>query len=332
MSTDVELRRLLGRLRLRHLQLLDALGRDPNVGRCARLLNMTQPTASKLLREIEDIFGTALFERNRRGLSPTPAGMAMTRRATLLLAETAAAHAELQATLRGATGRFRLGVFPVAIPEFLPSFCQELDTLWPGLTLALEEGIEDKLQAELKAGQLDCVFGRIVPESLTPDLHHELLYREPTAIVCGAAHPIRRARGARLDTLLAECQWILPASQGAVYNLVAARLAMLGAPPPRVVYETSSVFVTLEMLRHTRLLAVLPLRVARHYARAGEVARIPLTDIESSYAVGMVYRRDAGRNVLMQAVLSAARLAATRVGLGQAAGSPPADTEYLPKS
>ncbi|MCK9512220.1 MAG: LysR family transcriptional regulator [Pigmentiphaga sp.] len=318
MTADVEFRRLVGRLRLRHLELLDALGRDPNVGRCARRLNMTQPTASKLLREIEDIFGAALFERNRRGLSPTPAGVAMTRRATLLLAETAAAHAELLATRQGATGRLRLGVFPVAIPEFLPAFCRELDTLWPGLTLALEEGIEDKLLAELKAGQLDCVFGRVVPESLTPDLHHELLYREPTAIVCGAAHPIRRAGAARLAALLADCHWTLPASQGAVYNLVAARLALLGVPPPRVVYETSSVFVTLEMLRHTQLLAVLPLRVARHYARAGQVARVPLTDIESSYAVGMVYRRDGGRNVLVQAVLSAARRAATQVGLGTA--------------
>ncbi|MGE4335702.1 MAG: LysR family transcriptional regulator [Pigmentiphaga sp.] len=315
MTANVEFRRLVGRLRLRHLELLDALGRDPNVGRCARLLNMTQPTASKLLREIEDIFGLVLFERNRRGLSPTLAGVAMSRRASLLLAETAAAHAELQATRGGATGRLRLGVFPVAVPEFLPALCRELDMLWPGLTLALEEGIEDKLLAELKAGQLDCVFGRVVPESLTPDLHHELLYREPTAIVCGADHPIRRAPPSRLAALLAECRWTLPASQGAVYNLVAARLAQLGVPPPRVVYETSSVFVTLEMLRHAPLLAVLPLRVARHYARTGQVARVPLTDIESSYAVGMVSRRG-GRNELMQAVLSAARLAATHVGLG----------------
>src|SRR5690606_13652631 len=96
--------RLIGRLRLRHLALLDTLGRDPNVGRAAKQLHMTQPTASKLLREIENIFETTLFTRNRRGLAPTVAGRAMTRRASVLLAEMRATHAELHSTLQGATG------------------------------------------------------------------------------------------------------------------------------------------------------------------------------------------------------------------------------------
>ncbi|WP_017524848.1 LysR family transcriptional regulator [Pusillimonas noertemannii] len=76
-----DFQRLIGRLRLRHLALLDSLGRDPNLGRAAKTLHMAQPTASKLLREIEHIFETTLFTRNRRGLAPTPAGQALTRRA-----------------------------------------------------------------------------------------------------------------------------------------------------------------------------------------------------------------------------------------------------------
>jgi len=52
-----DFQRLVGRLRLRHLALLDSLGRDPNVGRAAKRLHMAQPTAGKLLREIEDAPG-----------------------------------------------------------------------------------------------------------------------------------------------------------------------------------------------------------------------------------------------------------------------------------
>ena len=64
MNTENDFRRLMGRLRLRHLALLDLLGKDPNVGRAAKIMHMAQPTASKLLREIEDIFETALFIRS----------------------------------------------------------------------------------------------------------------------------------------------------------------------------------------------------------------------------------------------------------------------------
>ena len=316
MSTDVEFRRLLGRLRLRHLELLAALGHDPNLGRCAKRLSMTQPTASKLLREIEDIFASVLFERNRRGLAPTPAGAVLTRRASLLLAETAAAHDELAATRQGAVGRLRLGVFPVAIHAFLPALCQALEAGWPGLALALHEGIEDTLLERLEAGELDAVFGRVVPESLTPDLHHELLYREPTVIVCGPTSRLRHADADALAADLADSRWALPAAQGTVYNLVAARLRQLGLPPPRVVHETSSVFITLELLRDPSLASVLPQRVARHYARTGQVVQVPLAEIASSYAVGVVYRRDAGRHPLLPALLAAARQAASTIGQG----------------
>src|ERR1700712_2372712 len=95
MSTEIELRRVLGRLRLRHLEFLDLLGRDPNLGRAAKLLNMSQPTASKLLKEVEDIFNVTLFTRNRRGMQPTITGIAITRRSRVMLEELRATQEEM---------------------------------------------------------------------------------------------------------------------------------------------------------------------------------------------------------------------------------------------
>ncbi len=310
MSPVNDLRRLIGRLRLRHLELLSALGEDANLGRCARRLNMTQPTASKLLREIEDIYGVPLFVRNRRGLAPTAAGQAMTRRAVILLAETAAAHAELQATERGATGRLRLGVFPVAVSGFLAHFCQALRTEWPNIVLSIDEGIEQRLIGELAAGRLDLVFGRVVVELLTPDLRHEALYREPTVVVCGVQHPILRDGPEGLDTHLRQAQWMLPASDGPVYNVVSARLSERGLAPPQVVHETTSVFVTLEMLEHSSLLSILPESTALDYARIGKVALVPTAPLSSGYAVGLVHRVEGMANPTLVAALTAARKAA----------------------
>lgn len=307
MPQQSDFRRLIGRLRLRHLALLDLLGRDPNVGRAAKQLHMAQPTASKLLREIEDIFEATLFTRNRRGLTPTPAGQALTRRASVLLAEMQATHTELLSTLKGATGRLRLGVFPVAVPEFLPKLYSALQQQWPGLSISIKEAIEHQLLGQLSDGEIDCIFGRIVMEILTPDLRHEALYSEPTVIVCGVDHPILKASPADRIGVLQKNAWMLPAPQGAVYNMVASRLATLGIKAPRVEIETSSVFVTIELLNHSALLSILPKRVAQDYAALGKVALVPIGDLVSSYPIGLIYRMEAAHNPLIQSVLDVAR-------------------------
>ena len=303
MTQKTDFRRLMGRLRLRHLALLDWLGRDPNLGRAAKNLHMTQPTASKLLREIEDMFETPLFSRNRRGLTPTAAGNVLTRRACIMLSEMQATHTELLAALKGSTGHVRIGVFPVAIPEFMPKLHLALHQSSPGLTMELREAVEHQLLDQLSKGEIDCIFGRIVMENLTPDLRHQTLYDEPTVIVSGIGHPALTHNATARLQVLAQTAWMLPARQGAVYNLVASRLATLGLPAPRVEIETTSVFVTIEMLNHTKLLSVLPLKVARSYEAAHKVAIVPVEALKSSYPFGVIYRADAASNPLLKTLM-----------------------------
>ena len=307
MSPAPDFRRLVGRLRLRHLALLDLLGRDPNLGRAAKQLHMAQPTASKLLREIENIFETTLFTRNRRGLAPTTAGHALTRRAGVLLAEMQATHAELLSTRQGATGRLRIGVFPVAVPEFLPKLYNTLQQRWPGLHISLTEAVEDPLLAQLSNGEVDCIFGRVVLHMLTPDLRHEILYNELTAVVCGTAHPLVNASPAEQAAMLGQGNWMLPAREGALYNMVASWLATQGVAGPKVELETTSVFATIEMLNHSNLLSILPKNVAQSYAKLGKVALVSGGDLASNYPIGIIYRMEAMVNPIMQEVLQAAR-------------------------
>jgi DNA-binding transcriptional LysR family regulator len=301
---------LLGRLRMRHLQLLALLGPEPNVARCAKRMHLTQPAASKLLREIEDILGTVLFARNRRGLSPTPAGCAMTRHAALIVEGVSAAHAELALTLRGATGHVRLGVFPVAIPELLARTREHLLVAWPHLVMSVREGVETSLLNALATGELDCVMGRVVTEALTPDLSHEALFHEPASIVCGAGHPVMRARKSERLAWLARCEWVLPTLGGASYNIVASRLAQEGVPAPRVTVETTSVPVVEALLNRSQMLSVLPQTLARSLALVGRVGIIPVPLPASLYPVGIMYRQQAMHGPMVKAVIEAARLAA----------------------
>lgn len=319
-------RRLVARLKLRHLELLQALGVDPNVHHASARLNMSQPTASKLLREIELAVGQPLFTRNRRGLEPTAVGRVMTRRSSLALSEIVAAHAEIEAVTAGATGRLRLGVFPVTVPWLVPALGDRLHAHQPGLVLQVQVGLEGTLLPALEAGELDCVLGRIVPEMLTDGLLHEVLYREPTVIVSGANHPIVRARGRRRLELLSTSGWVLPSRSGALHNMVASRLARDALPGPRVVYEATSVFTVIELLTHSALLSALSQQVARSAAATGRLAVLPIELPAASYPVGVMVRRDRLSSTTVQEVLTALR---TIVNRHFADASDQADAESL---
>jgi molybdate transport repressor ModE-like protein len=62
---------LRARLKTRQLLLLSALAEEGSIHAAARLLNMTQPAASKLLKDLEDALEVPLFERLPRGMQPT---------------------------------------------------------------------------------------------------------------------------------------------------------------------------------------------------------------------------------------------------------------------
>ncbi|HET6782260.1 MAG TPA: LysR family transcriptional regulator, partial [Pseudoxanthomonas sp.] len=59
------------RLKARQLMLLIAIDDEGSTQRAADVLNMSQPAASKMLKDLEDSMGVPLFERLPRGMQPT---------------------------------------------------------------------------------------------------------------------------------------------------------------------------------------------------------------------------------------------------------------------
>ena len=93
------------RLKTRQLLLLVALAEEGNIHRAAQVLSMTQPAASKLLKDLEDVLEVSLFDRLPRGMRPTWYGETMIRHARMALANLNQAHDEIGALKRGHYGQ-----------------------------------------------------------------------------------------------------------------------------------------------------------------------------------------------------------------------------------
>src|SRR5882762_1964225 len=72
------------RLKLRDLDILLAVVETGSMGKAAGRLAISQPAVSKAIVELEDALGVQLVDRSRRGVVPTPYGLALGKRSVAI--------------------------------------------------------------------------------------------------------------------------------------------------------------------------------------------------------------------------------------------------------
>lgn len=111
---------LKARLKTRQLLLLIALDDYRNIHRAADELHMTQPAASKQIKDLEEMLDVKLFERLPRGMEPTIYGETMIRHARMALTSLALAHDDIVTLKAGLTGQVEVGVIMTPAMALLP--------------------------------------------------------------------------------------------------------------------------------------------------------------------------------------------------------------------
>ncbi len=101
---------------LKQLAYLVALAREKHFGRAAAACNVSQPTLSAAIRNLEAELGAPIVERGHHFQGFTAEGLVALDHAKRMLAEAEALSQGLAELGKGLTGRLRLGVVPTALP------------------------------------------------------------------------------------------------------------------------------------------------------------------------------------------------------------------------
>lgn len=112
-------------------------------------------SASARIRGMEAAAGTALLQRGRRGVAPTPAGEAVLHHARLVLQQIERMRGELGDYARGLKGHVRILGNTAAVTEFLPEPLAEWLAAHPRIDIDLEERPSHAIVEAVAAGLAD---------------------------------------------------------------------------------------------------------------------------------------------------------------------------------
>jgi DNA-binding transcriptional LysR family regulator len=101
---------------VRYLDYLVALARERHFARAAAACNVTQPTLSAGIKQLEESLGVLIVERRRRFVGFTPEGERVLAWAQRVLADYGGLTQELSELREGLAGQLRIGAIPVSLP------------------------------------------------------------------------------------------------------------------------------------------------------------------------------------------------------------------------
>lgn len=175
-------------MRLRQLEYLLAVADNGSFTRAAEELQVSQPTLSQQIAQLERILGFALFYRTSRLVSPTDAGVAYIRCARRVFLELASGEQALRDATNLSHGALRLVMTPSLVPRLVGRYIGQYAARYPGIRLeVLELSV-----AEIESRLLDASADVAVSFSAVahPDIESLKLSSSPLSLVVGQGHSL----------------------------------------------------------------------------------------------------------------------------------------------
>jgi len=140
---------------LRQLEYLLAVADSLKFRAAAAACHVSQPALSAQIRQLEELLGVTLFERDKRRVALTPAGKLIVERARAALADVDSLVDAALGHGQPLTGPLALGAIPTVAPYVVPRLLALTRERHPGLRLVLVEATTASLMEALRTNRVE---------------------------------------------------------------------------------------------------------------------------------------------------------------------------------
>lgn len=294
---------------LKQMQCLLAVEDTAHFRRAAERLDMTQPSLSAQIQNLESELSLRLAERSRAGVVLTPAGREVAQRARRIMNEVQGVADFAEEAKQGLAGVIRLGAKPTLGPYLLPHVVAALHRTHKDLRLYVRESEPRQLEDELARGVHDVILTQLPLAG--SELVSEPLFNEPLYLALARDHPLAKEEAVSVSALKGHDVLTLNPSYH-LYDQIAALCETIGARLVRD-YEGTSLDALRLMTGMNMGAAFLPsLYVHSEITARSEVVVKKLKGRSITRSVGLAWRKSAGRAEAYRAIAGVARDVAAR--------------------
>lgn len=271
-------------MHIKQLIYLDALARERHFGRAAQACNISQPTLSAALAQLEEELGVLIVERGRQYRGLTREGEVVLAHARRVLAEGETLRETIAEMRVGLSGRLRLGAIPTALP-MVTHLTAPFSAAYPGVALTVLSLTSQEIQSRIDNFELDVGLTYLDNEPLerviAKPVYQEayiLLAREDAAIA--QRESVSWHQAAQLDLCLLTKDMQNRRIIDGIFRSVGVS--------PQPLMETNSIFNLVSHAGLSRMCSIVSRQLLEYFGLPKGIRAIPLVEPEASRVIGLI--------------------------------------------
>lgn len=140
---------------LQQLEYVLALEKTRHFVRAAEMCGVTQPTLSAMIQKLEDELDCKIFDRSRQPIEVTEIGHSIIQQAQVIIYQSNQLKETVKSEKDNLSGTLNLAVIPTIAPYLLPQFIAKFKTLYPEITLKVNEMHTSTIIEKLRVAEID---------------------------------------------------------------------------------------------------------------------------------------------------------------------------------
>ncbi|QJD99066.1 transcriptional regulator CynR [Massilia forsythiae] len=282
-------------MELRALKYLIAVAEHGNFTRAAEALHVSQPALSQQILQMEDRLRTVLLDRSGRTIKVTDAGQAYIAHARRALFELESGRRAIHDVRDLSRGAVRLAMTPTFTAYLIGPLVAAFHARFPAITVNVLEMSMDTIAAAIEADEVD--LGIAFELGRCADIDSLPLFTEKLSVVVADNHPW--AGRAALDVgSLADGELALLTKDFVTRTHVDNYLQAFEVAP-KVAVEVNTISALVEIVRHSKLLTILPEAIA---GQAAGLCNLPLAPPPPPRTVMLLRRKGAYQSAATRAL------------------------------
>jgi len=299
------------------LEFVIALAREQHFGRAAETCNVSQPTLSAGIKQLEDTFGVLLVQRGSRFRGFTTEGERVLEWARRIVADTRAMRQEVDALKRGPAGHLQIAAIPTAL-AMTAMLTTPYRAKHPNVRFTIVSRNSIQVLSMLENLEVDAGLTYVDNEPLghvntIPLYHEEYRLLTSSSGELGNREHVTWAEVGKVPLCL-----LTPDMQN---RRIIDRLLRSAGAEPSPTLESNSMIVLFAHVRTGKWASIMPAKLAETLGLTESVRSIPIIEPAATQAIGLVIpERDQTTPLIKALVAEARQLAILFNGPSQPAG------------